>query len=95
MLEIVNAKYIEGYRISVSFNNGMSGEIDLCNTIMNDKRPIFASIKEMDKFEKFKIAHKTIVWFNDLDIAPEFLFFQAFKNKQDLQNQFREWGYLT
>jgi hypothetical protein len=37
----------------------------------------------------------TISWENGLDLAPEFLYFLAFRNEPELQELFRKWGYLT
>ena len=74
MVWISKAEYVEDYKISVTFNNGESGIIDLKEIICNDKRPIFRELIDIDKFSQFKIEFDTIVWRNGLDLAPEFLF---------------------
>ena len=36
----------------------------------------------------------TICWGDDIDVAPEYLFFLANKDKPEYHQQFVEWGYL-
>ena len=31
----------------------------------------------------------------DSKLAPEYLYFKAFKNKLNLQDQFKKWGYIS
>ena len=38
---------------------------------------------------------ETIVWPNGADLAPEYVYFQAFKEDPDLQSQFKQWGYIA
>lgn len=45
-------------------------------------------------FKSFALAHDTLCWLNGLDLAPEFLFFQTFKNDPEWRAQFVAWGYL-
>ncbi|NMM28971.1 MAG: hypothetical protein HHJ12_17205 [Glaciimonas sp.] len=37
----------------------------------------------------------TVVWPNGLVLAPEFVYFTAFKNDPSLQSQFKKWGYIS
>lgn len=95
MLELKKAEYIGDYVLNLSFNNGKSGVVDLEQTLFDDKRTIFATLRDKSNFRNFKVEHSTIVWNNELDIAPEYLFFLAFKNEPELQDQFKTWGYVA
>jgi len=95
MLEVSEAKYVGDYNIFLIFNNGKTGTANLKETIFQDKRPIFSKLKALSNFRNFKIEHSTVVWFNELDLASEYLFFLAFKDDPDWQNQFKEWGYIS
>ncbi len=93
MLEVKKAEYIDNYNIRLVFNNGKSGTANLEQTILNDKRAIFSKLKEKSNFRNFKVEHNTVVWFGELDLASEYLFYLAFKNDPNLQEQFKKWGY--
>jgi len=95
MLEVKKAEYMGDYLINLSFNNGKSGVVDLEQALFDDKREIFATLRDKSNFRNFKVEHSTIVWSDELDMAPEYLFFLAFKNEPELQDQFKTWGYVA
>ena len=73
MLHVENAKYVDGYKIDVAFNDGTRHLVDLEETIFSDERKIVSELKNLDLFKDFSIRLHTLVWKNDLDFAPEFL----------------------
>ncbi len=93
MMNINKAEYAGDYKLRLLFNNGMEGTANLRNTVFKDKRPVFLPLQDKSNFMKFKVEHNTVVWFNELDLAPEFLFYLTFKDVAKYQNQFRQWGY--
>lgn len=95
MLSIEKAKYIEEYKIHLTFNNGKVGTADLKDFLFRDHRPIFSELKDQIIFQTFKVKHSTIVWSEELDLAPEYLFFLAFKNNKEYEEQFTKWGYVA
>jgi hypothetical protein len=95
MLEINKAEYMGDYVINLSFNNGRTGSVDLEKTLFYDNRPVFATLRNKAYFRQFKVEYSTIVWSNKLDMAPEYLFFLAFKDDPELQDQFKTWGYIA
>jgi len=95
MLSINKATYEGAYNIRLLFSNGKEGVANLKKTIFNDKRPIFSKLKKESNFSKFKIEHSTIIWLDELDLAPEYLFYLAFKTNKDYQEQFKKWGYIA
>jgi hypothetical protein len=93
-LHITNAHYVDDYKIEVSFNNGRKGVADLGGAL---KGPVFESLKNKSEFSSFKVDKEleTIVWPNGADLAPEYIYFQAFKDEPELQSQFKQWGYIA
>jgi hypothetical protein len=73
IIDVVNAEYIDGYKIFLSFNNNESVTVDLTTTIYTDHRKIFEPLRDLEYFKTFKIKLNTITWDNEADFAPEFL----------------------
>ena len=82
MLEVLNAKYIENYKIWIEFNDGTSGIADLSDDIWGK---IFEPLKDIIKFKKFVISDtmNTISWENGADFAPEFLYNKVISNNKN------------
>jgi hypothetical protein len=92
-LHVTEARYLNAYCIEVAFNNGKKGIADLVDAL---KGPVFESLKSPEAFASFKVDPdlETIVWENGADLAPEYIYYQTFKNEASLQMQFKEWGYV-
>jgi len=93
-LHVTSAKYLDDYKVKVSFNNGREGIADLSSVL---KGKVFESLKDKTEFSRLVLDKEldTIVWSNGADLAPEFIFFQAFKNDPELQQKFKDWGYIS
>jgi len=91
-LHITEAKYLCDYKVEVFFNDGKRGIADLSEAI---KGPVFEPLKEKSFFAQLTVDKEleTIAWPNGADLAPEYIYFQAFKNNPELQEMFRQWGY--
>jgi len=72
ILNVTKAQYLEGFKVKVWFNDGLEKIVDLKNYINSKKHPFFQALKQVDEFKKFQV-HKTLVWDNGADIAPEYL----------------------
>jgi hypothetical protein len=92
-LHVEKAKYIQDYKIEIAFNDGRIGVADLKDALQGD---VFTPLKDVTLFSNFIVDKEleTIAWKNGVDLAPEYLYFQAFKNEPELQNKFKKWGYL-
>lgn len=94
ILHIKHAKYIEDYKIDVTFSDGRRGVADLSDAL---RGPIFSSLKDKMLFSQMIVDKTlaTIAWPNGADFAPEFIYFKAFKDDGSLQDKFRKWGYIA
>ena len=70
-LEVIEAKYLEDYKLLLGFNNGIHKEVDLKDELNGE---VFEPLNNLDFFKSFKIVFNTIEWENGADFAPEFLF---------------------
>ncbi len=59
------------------------GNVDLKETIFNDKREIFKQLRKVEVFKNIQVSLNIVCWSNDLDLAPEYL-----KDKMVEQKQF-------
>lgn len=93
-LHIVEAKYLDDYRVEVVFSNGRKGVADLSEVLHGS---VFGALKDKLEFSKMSVDSEleTVVWANGADLAPEYIYFQAFKNESELQSQFKQWGYIA
>lgn len=91
-LHVTEAKYLSEYKIEIVFNDGRKGVADLRDAFHGGA---FEILKDIGLFSQLTVDKdlETIVWPNGLDFAPEFLYYKAFKDVPELQEQFKKWGY--
>ena len=72
MLHIRAAKYLSGFRLCASFDDGTDGEVNLDGVL---KGPVFEPLRDLKMFKKVAVDPEleTVVWPNGADLAPEFL----------------------
>ena len=92
-LHLKAARPLGGYRVEVRFDDGREGIADLAEAL---EGPIFEPLRDPDVFRDFRIDEelRTIVWSNGADLAPEYVYYQAFRDEPELQPTFRKWGYV-
>ena len=83
-LEVLDAKFMGDYKISLVFNMGESTIVDLSRELIGK---IFEPLKDLGFFQLFTIKYNTIEWSNGADFAPEFLL--ELGNKQEINNSER------
>ena len=93
-LHVTSTTPLDGYRVEVCFDDGREGIADLTEAL---EGPVFESLKEPDVFRKLRVDKElqTIVWPNGTDLAPEYIYYQAFRDDSELQATFRKWGYIA
>lgn len=92
MLSIIKAKYLKDHKLLIEFSDGKRGIADL-EGLVTVFRPFFV-LQDIRAFSKFTVDY-TVRWSDELDIAPEYLYFKAFEDDEALGETFREWGYVS
>lgn len=68
---VIKAKYIEGYVIELTFDDGTQKSVDFSIWL---KGPVFEPLKNISIFKKFFVDGSSVTWPNGADIAPETLY---------------------
>jgi hypothetical protein len=73
MMDVIEARYIKGYRLWLRFEDATEGEVDLSAELHG---PIFEPLKDQAFFSRVFVNANTgtIEWPNGADFAPEFLY---------------------
>ncbi len=73
MHSVKTAKYIEGFRILLTFEDKTEKLVDLSSHLYGE---IFEPLKDVSYFKKFKVNEDTdtIEWENGADMSPDFLY---------------------
>ena len=94
MLKLIEAKPLANYRVQLQFSDGRSGMADLTELVTAPDASAFSELREPSVFAQCRIEHGVLNWTTALDLAPEYLYFLAFRNDASLTSQFKSWGYL-
>jgi hypothetical protein len=94
MLHISDAEYLGDYRVRFVFDDGREGVANLYSMIFDDPRPVFAPLRDKAVFQQLFIEHGALCWPGDLDVAPEYIYYLAFREDESLHALFEEWGYV-
>ncbi|TKC03434.1 DUF2442 domain-containing protein [Pedobacter cryotolerans] len=68
VVEIINATYLENYKIEFEFSDGEKRTIDFINFLKSSKNPMTKKYLDGEEFKKFKIEFGDIVW-NDYEMC--------------------------
>ena len=63
-----------GYRLSVKFMDGTSGEIDMSRLVMSDSAGIFAQLRDPALFTQVYVQYGAVVWPGEIDLAPDSMY---------------------
>jgi hypothetical protein len=68
VIAILNAKYINDYKINFSFSDGTEKTIDFSNFLSNARNPMTRKYLDKELFRKFSIEYGDIIW-NDYEMC--------------------------
>ncbi|MBW7908073.1 MAG: DUF2442 domain-containing protein [Kiritimatiellae bacterium] len=73
ILEIEAVKYVRDYILWLRFNDGVEGTVDLADELTG---PVFGPLADKRRFRAVRVDSllRTVVWPNEADLAPEFLY---------------------
>ena len=72
-LHVTSVTYLEGYKLRLSFNDGVVQDVDLQEELYGE---VFEPLRDLEFFTQVTVNPdtNTIEWPNGADFAPEFLY---------------------
>ena len=73
MIFVRKAKYVTGFKVRITFNDGAVKLVDLKSHLDGE---VFKPLKDVNYFKTLRVNPDldTVVWPNGADFAPEFLY---------------------
>jgi len=68
VIEIVQARYVDGYRLHLQFNNGKERTVDFKPFLCQARHADFKKYLDLNEFKKFKIVYGNLDW-NDFEMC--------------------------
>lgn len=77
--EITAVEHLGGYRLRLTFADGLVGDVDLADRFTAPRGPMFEPLRDVEYFARVSVDRElgTVVWPNGADLAPEVLYEQA------------------
>jgi hypothetical protein len=93
IIDVTEARHLHDGQFELTFNDGRRGVADLKGML---EGPVFEPLRDPEFLARGAVdpETRTLAWPNGADIAPEYLYFLAFRNDPALAGLFHEWGYL-
>ncbi|MCE5228001.1 DUF2442 domain-containing protein [bacterium] len=85
--DVTDAVYKGDYLIEIGFDDGTRGIVDF--STYPSMGGLFRKFKDMNFFRGFKVSRDlgTLVWSDEVDVAPETLYEEALKSKPTRKNK--------
>jgi len=94
LLKIEQADSLDPFRIRLRFNDGRTGVADIHPLFEEGTAGVFSALRDAAVAADFRLEYGTLCWPGDLDVAPEYLYFLAFRGEPALHDLFAAWGYM-
>lgn len=93
IIHVTEGKYLSDGQFALTFSDGRRGVADLSGILSG---PVFEPLRDPEFLARGTVdpETRTLSWPNGADVAPEFLYFLAFRDDAALSDLFHEWGYL-
>lgn len=73
---VAEIQALPGYRLSVRFNDGTSGTVDMARFISLECAGVFSALKDATLFARASIVLGVVTWPGGLDLAPDTMYRQ-------------------
>lgn len=77
---VADVRALPGYRLSVHFNDGTTGEVDMAKFLSSDGAGVFAILRDEAVVARVEIVLGAVTWPGGLDLAPDTMYRQIRDN---------------
>jgi hypothetical protein len=77
---VAEVRALPRYRLSVRFNDGTTGEVDMAAFLRSDGAGVFAALKDVALFARVDTVLGAVTWPGGLDLAPDAMYRQIRNN---------------
>jgi hypothetical protein len=80
LCDVIKAEYLEEYKLKIEFEDGCKGIVDFLQYCK--RGGVFSKFQDLNFFTQFTVSKDlgTIVWGNEIDIAPETVYEKCEQN---------------
>ncbi len=71
---VKKAKYVEEYKIILTFEDKSRKIVDFEKILRGFKGEVFRLLKDLEYFKKFRVDLDTVTWPNKADVSPDYLY---------------------
>jgi hypothetical protein len=93
IIHVTDAQHLGDGQFALTFSDGRRGVVNLRGMLAG---PVFEPLRDPEFLARGAVdpETRTLCWPNGADVAPEYLYFLAFRDDAELSGLFHEWGYL-
>ena len=68
---VAQVEALEGWRLRVRHNDGVSGIVDLSGLVHRNDAGVFAALRDQDLFRQVFLDLGAVTWPGEIDLAPD------------------------
>jgi hypothetical protein len=72
--QVVHVKALDGFRLRVSFVDGLEGDVDMSALVHSPSAGVFAQLANPSVFAEVFVEHGAVTWPGELDFAPDAMY---------------------
>jgi hypothetical protein len=80
---VTEVEALSGFRLRVSFADGLTGMVDMSRMVHSPKAGVFAALADPSLFAQVRLDYGAVAWPHELDLAPDAM--------HDAIQEHREW----
>jgi len=69
--QVTTASALPGFRIAVTFQDGLTGTVDMNRLVHSPKAGVFGRLADPELFGQLRIEYGAVAWPGEIDLAPD------------------------